>query len=99
MVVEKETYGRTDGRNDQPTRLLEFHMLYGTNNIYSFVTQDFLFLSLDPVPTVPSSCRPAVSNKMSAYGKNQLGFCVGTEGDESAWVTYLLRLSCKLCST
>ena len=26
------TYGRTDGRNDQPTRVLEFHMLYGTKN-------------------------------------------------------------------
>ena len=24
------TYGRTDGLTDQPTRLREFHMLYGT---------------------------------------------------------------------
>ena len=30
---DRHTDGRTDGLSDQATRLLEFHMLYGTKNI------------------------------------------------------------------
>ena len=95
--------GGMDGLSDQPTRLLEFHMLYGTNNSLAWLWYkvDEKWSNKQNRPRRPSPTRPLLiaGADFSVLQSNKISQSLARQSDnQSRTVTVFIFCHCELFS-